>query len=68
MMDIHPYEPKILNQMLRQAKAAEAAIQASVRDTLLEHKRAGLPVVTWQDGRVIWVPADEIVVDEPSQS
>ncbi len=28
------------------------------------HKRLGDPVVGWKDGKVVWVPAEEIEVDD----
>jgi hypothetical protein len=40
----------------------EAAAQRAVRQALLEHKRAGNPVVFCENGQIRWVPADEIVV------
>lgn len=52
-----------LQQLNAEADTVEAAIQAAVRDTLIEHKRAGLPIVQWRDGRVEWVPAEAIVVE-----
>ena len=61
---IFPYDPDTLSQMLSQAKLMEAAIGESVREALLRHKRDGLPVATWRDGKVAWIPADLIQVVE----
>ena len=41
-----------------------AALRRAVRDALLEHKRAGNPVASWKDGKVVIIPADEISVEE----
>ncbi len=38
------------------------AIQTAVRDAVLDHKRAGNPIAGWQNGRVIWIQPDEIVL------
>jgi hypothetical protein len=48
------------------AKAAliERAANQGVRAALLQHKRAGNPIVVWRDGQVVWVPAEEIPVEE----
>jgi len=27
----------------------------------------GLPIVTWQDGKVLWIPPEEIPVEEPGE-
>jgi hypothetical protein len=39
------------------------ALRRAVREALLSHKRAGNPVAVWQDGRVVWVPAEDIPID-----
>lgn len=46
----------------------DAALAQAVREAILEHKRAGNPIAVWQDGRVVWIPPEEIVVDEPPAS
>ena len=43
-----------------------AAINRGVRKALIDHKRNGDPIVVWKDGKVVWVPAEDIVIlDEP---
>ena len=51
-------------------KRIERALRAAVRDALQRHKRDGDPVAVWRDGRVVWLPADEIppLVAESSES
>ncbi len=39
------------------------ALREAVRKALLQHKRNGNPIATWQDGKVVWIPADQIQVD-----
>ena len=36
------------------------ALRLAVREALQEHKRAGNPVAIWRNGRVEWVPPEEI--------
>jgi len=38
-------------------------MQRAVREALARHKLAGNPVPVWEDGRVRWIPAEEIPVD-----
>lgn len=64
MTEIYPYDAQTLSRILAESAAVEAAIRAAVRDALLMHKRLGNPVVTWQDGRVVLIPADEIPIDD----
>jgi len=47
-----------------QVRMDETLAQA-VRAALLQHKRAGNPVPAWIDGKVVWIPAHEIPVDDP---
>lgn len=64
MTEIHPYDPNTLKQLLAESAKVEAAVAEAVRDALLMHKRLGNPVASWQDGHVVWIPADEIPVDD----
>jgi hypothetical protein len=38
------------------------ALNAAAQDAVEAHRRAGIPTVDWQDGRVVLVPAEEIGV------
>ena len=48
--------------------AVSRAFRRGVRKALLEHKRDGDPVVEWRDGKVVWVPADEIVIPDEEEA
>lgn len=43
-------EPHLIDEALRQG----------VRDAMLRHKRAGLPVVIWRDGHSVWVKPEDL--------
>jgi hypothetical protein len=43
-----------------QGKPIEQVLRRAVRHALLQHKRAGNTVATWQEGRVVLIPAAEI--------
>ncbi len=47
-------DPKKILEILR-----EAGRQARIR-----HKKLGHPIVSWQDGKVVIIPPDEIVIDD----
>lgn len=47
-----------------QGEPVVAALRQAVRAALLEHKRAGNPVASWENGRVVIIPAEEIEVGE----
>lgn len=40
-------------------------VLASVREALIEHKRAGNPIAVWEDGRVKWIEPEDIEIPEP---
>ncbi len=44
------------------------AMRAGVRDALLRHKQAGNPIAVWQDGAVVWIPPEEITVDDEADA
>ncbi len=50
-------------------QAVKLAIEQSLREAVnlavLKHQQLGLPMVVWQDGRVVWIPADELTIDDP---
>lgn len=46
--------------------AIEAAMRTAAEEAVRQHQRLGLPLVEWHDGRVVLVPADEIVLDPPT--
>lgn len=50
------------------AKERERAVQRAVRAALLQHKRAGNPIAIWRDEQVVWIPAEEIDVDEEDET
>jgi hypothetical protein len=62
---IDPDDDGEFAEMVAEAEAVERAVQESVREAMLEHKRLGLPAVGWRDGRVVWVPPEEIPIDPP---
>lgn len=41
------------------------AIQKAVAITIEEHRRDGDPIVVWQDGKVVEIPASEIQPLDP---
>jgi hypothetical protein len=57
-----------LVQLRAEVAVVEAAMQQAACDALLAHKRTGQPVVIWQDGKVVWVPADQIPFDDATPS
>jgi len=42
----------------------EAAVQAAIRDALIEHKGAGNPIAVWENNQVVWIQPEEIEIPE----
>ena len=43
---------------------AESALREAVANAITEHKRAGVPITIWHDGKVVQIPPDQIEVHE----
>jgi hypothetical protein len=50
--------------LIVEGAAVDAAMSEAVRHALLTHKRAGNPVASWEGGKVVIIPAEEIEVEE----
>ena len=51
-------------RILAEAQKVEAAVQAAVRDALIQHKRAGNPIAVWENNQVVWIQPEEIEIPE----
>ncbi len=40
---------------------AEMALREAVAETIEDHRRTGDPLVMWRDGKVVLVPAEELI-------
>jgi uncharacterized protein YacL (UPF0231 family) len=46
------------------AVRAEKAFKVAVANAITEHRRAGVPITIWRDGKVVQIPPDQIEVHE----
>ena len=53
---------KILSVLKDNDKITQALKKAG-KQALLKHKQNGNPIATWQDGKVVWIPPEEIEVE-----
>ena len=44
------------------------ALRKSIQDALREHKLLGYPIVVWKDGKVTWIPPEEIELESEKNS
>ena len=47
------------------AYKAEEALRRAVAEAIAEHRRNGVPIAIWRNGKVVRIPADQIEVREP---
>ena len=47
------------------AYKAEEALRKAVAEAIAEHRRNGVPIAIWRNGKVVRIPADQIEVPEP---
>jgi hypothetical protein len=47
------------------AYRAEEAFRKAVAEAIAEHRRNGVPIAIWRNGKVVHIPADQIEVREP---
>ena len=44
----------------------DKALNDAVRDAVCQHRRMGLPLAAWQDGKTVWIRPEELMFeDEP---
>ena len=44
---------------------AHEALRRAVAEAIAEHRRNGVPIAIWRNGKVVRIPADQIEVREP---
>jgi virulence-associated protein VagC len=59
-----PAAPKDIHAILREGTEIDKAIRKAARLAWLAHKREGLPIPVWKDGKTVWIPPDEIEVPD----
>jgi imidazolonepropionase-like amidohydrolase len=59
-------EPKenTIDEIFADGTLIDLALKQAVQEALLRHKQAGNPVVAWRDGKIVWIPPEEIAVPE----
>ncbi len=57
-------QPKDVAAIMLDGTTIQRALRESWIKTLVRHKRLGNPIVVWRDGKVVWIPAEEIVIPD----
>lgn len=54
-----------IDAIFRDRTQLDVAIREAARQALIHHKRIGNPVADWQDGKVVLVQPEDIVIPPP---
>ncbi len=49
-----------ISEIFEDKEKISQALAKGVHEALIRHKQAGNPVVTWRDGRIVWLKPEEI--------
>jgi len=60
-----PVKPAIEQRFLDH-RAIEEAMRRAVQRAVWEHKQLGYPIYAMKDGRMQWIPPEEIDVERPA--
>jgi hypothetical protein len=62
-----PKKSKI-GQMFADGTEIERALQKGAQEAVELHRKLGFPIVEWRDGKVVWVPPEELApMDESAK-
>ena len=53
-----------ITKILNDPEKVTKIIQSGINDALLKHKRAGNQICEWRDNKVVWIPAEKIVINK----
>jgi hypothetical protein len=56
-----------VDQLFQDGRAIDAALKEAARDARRLHKALGNPMVTWENGQVVWVQPEDIKIDDDSE-
>jgi hypothetical protein len=60
------HEPTI-DELFEDGRLIDEALRLAARDARRLHKALGNPMATWLNGRVVWIPPEEIDVDDDGE-
>lgn len=56
-------DPVDIDAVFEDGEAIDKAVKEAAREARRFHKAMGHSIPDWRDGKVVWIPPEEIVVD-----
>jgi hypothetical protein len=53
-------QEKDIGQIFRDGKAIDEALQQAYREAVRLHRMHGVPMVFWENGKIVEIPADQL--------
>lgn len=61
-------DEKRIGEIFSEGTSIDRALNRAVQKAVWKHKLLGNPVAAWQNGKVVWIPPEEISIPEDSSS
>ncbi len=55
---------KNIDEYFHNGSEIDEALQQAVKEALLKHKKAGNPVASWENGKIVWIQPEAIHVED----
>jgi hypothetical protein len=49
-----------ISRLFAEGTEIDRALQEGIQEAIELHRKLGLPIVEWRDGKVVWVPPEEL--------
>jgi hypothetical protein len=59
----HENNKPAIEEIFKDGALIDLALKKAGKQALLKHKQSGNPVAIWQDGKVVWIPPEEIEIE-----
>lgn len=53
-----------ISEIFEDKEKITKALSKAVKEALLQHKKAGNPVASWKDGKIVWIQPEDIPVED----
>jgi hypothetical protein len=57
---VKPAKDRCIADLMKDKALIQKAMGDAIYDALRRHKLLGQPIVVWRDGKVVWIPPEEI--------